>query len=196
MGVRGRFEVEIKLRVDSLARLRRRLARLGARRGRRVREDDTLYDTPKHSLKRRGELLRLRLRHGHGAPALLTYKGRRAANRRYKVRREIELAVPRPEEFRAVLEAVGFRPWFRYQKYRTTYRLPRLPDLAIELDETPIGSFLELEGPPRAIDRAAHLLGYRPGNYLVTTYYALYLRARRRLRMPVGAMLFPKRKSR
>jgi len=43
--------------------------------------------------------------------------------------------------------------WFRYEKYRTTFRLPDsnawANGLLIELDETPIGTFVELEGPPR-----------------------------------------------
>jgi adenylate cyclase, class 2 len=191
MAARPRFEVEIKLRVENLAGLRRRLARLGARRLSRLREEDTLYDTPARTLKRRGALLRLRLR---GGGALVTYKGRRTSPSRYKVRREIESAVSDPDEFRALLEAVGFRPWFRYEKYRSSYRLPRLPRLAVELDETPIGPFLELEGPREAIDRAARRLGFRPADYLTASYYTLYLRARRSLRGPAGAMLFPRRK--
>ena len=32
--------------------------------------------------------------------------------------------------------------------------------LLIELDETPIGAFVELEGPAEAIDRAATELGF------------------------------------
>ncbi len=191
-GRRG-IETEIKLRVRSVREIRRRLARAGARRFARQHEVDTLYDTPAGTLKRRGELLRLRLRRGR---ALVTYKGPQEARRRYKIRREIEFAVSDPQGFRAALEAMGFRPWFRYEKYRTSYRLPRLPGLAIELDETPIGVFLELEGPPEAIDRAARLLHYTPDDYLPATYYSLFLQARRRLGLPAAAMLFPKRKNR
>jgi len=55
--------------------------------------------------------------------------------------------------------------WFRYEKYRTTFRLPDsnawANGLLIELDETPIGTFVELEGPAAAIDRAAEELGLR-----------------------------------
>ena len=49
----------------------------------------------------------------------------------------------------------GLEPWFRYEKYRSTYRLPGLPGVKVELDETPIGDFLEVEGAARGIDRAA-----------------------------------------
>jgi len=54
--------------------------------------------------------------------------------------------------------------WFRYEKYRTTFRLPDsnawANGLLIELDETPIGNLVELEGPAAAIDRAAEELGF------------------------------------
>jgi len=55
--------------------------------------------------------------------------------------------------------------WFSYEKYRTTMKLPGsarwAKDLVIEVDETPIGTFLELEGPAEAIDRAAQNLAMR-----------------------------------
>jgi adenylate cyclase class IV len=69
------------------------------------------------------------------------------------------------------LELLGFRPGFRYEKYRASFRLP---NLHVDLDETPAGNFLELEGSPKAIERVAHALGYsaatifapRIGNYM------------------------------
>jgi len=69
--------------------------------------------------------------------------------------------------------------WFRYEKYRTTYHLPPSTEwakgLLIELDETPIGTFVELEGPPEAIDRAAEELGFSRHDYIVMNYLSLYL---------------------
>ena len=75
----------------------------------------------------------------------------------------------------AILEAVGLRPIFRYEKYRSTYSLPQTGSLKVELDETPAGNFLELEGTPRAIDRAAALLGYRREDYITKSYGALWM---------------------
>ena len=189
-------EVEVKLRVADLAALRRRLARLGARpalRG-RVHEMNTLYDTPQGGLAKHGQLLRLRVekpsRKAAGAGnsrAVLTYKGPAepaaspaAPGRRYKVRDELEVGVADPQQLGAILEALGLRGWFRYEKFRTRYQLPRLADLVVELDETPIGVYMELEGPPAAIDRAAKLLGYGPADYITKSYLALYLDQRRR----------------
>jgi adenylate cyclase, class 2 len=89
----------------------------------------------------------------------------------------------------AILGALGLHPVFRYEKFRTTYVLPSIRGLKIELDETPIGTYLELEGPV-GINRAARLLGYTKADYLTETYGSLYLAdCRRRGRKP-GNMLF------
>jgi adenylate cyclase class 2 len=82
-------------------------------------------------------------------------------------------------------------PSFRYEKFRTTYALPGIPGLKIELDETPVGTYLELEGPPAGIDRAARLLGYTRSDYMKETYGSLYLADCRRRNQKPGNMLFP-----
>ena len=50
---------------------------------------------------------------------------------------------------RAILENLGYRQVFRYQKYRESWRHR---GQEIEIDETPIGCFLEIEGD-EAVDR-------------------------------------------
>ena len=42
------------------------------------------------------------------------------------------------------------------------------------LDETPIGVFVELEGPPDWIDRTARRLGFSPADYIKASYARLY----------------------
>jgi len=73
-----------------------------------------------------------------------------------------------------ILAGLGYRPVFRYEKYRTVYRRIGRPGLAM-LDETPIGNFLELEGSPRSIDRMAGELGYSGADYILDSYGKLYL---------------------
>jgi adenylate cyclase class 2 len=119
--------------------------------------------------------------------ALLTYKGpvqpggRTASfhGQRYKIREEHEVRVEDAAALARVFEGLGLRPWFRYEKYRSTHRLPGFAGLAVDLDETPIGDFLELEGDCEAIDRCAMLLGFRPADYIVKSYGALFLEQRR-----------------
>lgn len=113
----------------------------------------------------------------------------------HKVREEIEAEVSDSKNLIKIFEGLGMRGWFRYEKYRTTYQLPASQSwakgLLIELDETPIGNFVELEGPPTAIDRAAAELGYTKSNYILTNYLALYLEDCRRKGVQPEDMLFP-----
>jgi adenylate cyclase class 2 len=219
-------EVEIKLRVLDLAAARRALKRLGAKpagiagagkprgkSGGRCYEFNTLFDVPDGGLAKHGQLLRIRVEtpEGRGAAkpkatrAVFTFKGPSASNseasaalgRRYKVREEHEVEVAGADALSRILEGLGLRPWFRYEKYRTAYQLPAkhrwAAGLKIDLDETPIGAFLEIEGSPEAIDRAAELLGYHHGDYITKSYLALYLEQCRRRGQTAGDMLFPKR---
>jgi adenylate cyclase class 2 len=191
----GHREIEIKLRVSDLRLIRARLRQIGARPGKRVHEVNTLYDSVDGKLRRRGELLRLRFNDG---AAIMTFKGPAQRSRggagRYKVRQESEFAVGSLAAIRMAMRHLGFVPGFRYEKYRTSYQCALARGVEIVLDETPVGHFLELEGPPRAIDRVARLLGFRPRDYLTASYGALYAAdCLRRGRQP-GHMLFPRRK--
>lgn len=209
-----RQEIEIKLRVPDVAALRSRLKRLRAREiTPRTYESNTLYDTPRQDLRRRGRLIRIRTEQaasslGKGRPmqnatALLTYKGPSSTSNakkngrvsksrsHFKIKDESEVTVTGAVELAGILRALGLRPTFRYEKFRTTYALPAVRGLKIELDETPVGTYLELEGPVAGIERAARLLGYTRADYMTDTYGSLYLAAcRRRGRRP-GHMLFP-----
>jgi adenylate cyclase class 2 len=178
-------EVEVKLRLAGPEDAQQRLRGLGARRVRRVFEQNTLYDTRKSELWESGQLLRLRLesavrpgaerRAGKPTEGILTFKGAAVGRGRpYKIREETEVVVGNPHGWEAKLAALGLRPTFGYEKLRTSYRLPGMPGLHLELDETPVGLFFELEGAKRDIRRAARLLGYGPRNYITASYLVLY----------------------
>jgi len=113
----------------------------------------------------------------------------------HKVRDEIEAQVTDSDNLIKIFEGLGMRGWFRYEKYRSTYQLPATKTwargLLIEVDETPIGTFVELEGPPTAIDRAATELGYSKKDYILTNYLALYAEDCRRKGQQPQNMLFP-----
>ena len=116
-------------------------------------------------------------------------------DRRYKVREEIELALTDPASLQRIFEGLGLKGWFRYEKFRTPYRLPaRLSwakGLIIDLDETPIGNFVELEGPGPAIDQAARALGFSSRDYVLKNYLVLYLDDCKRQNLQPSHMLFP-----
>ena len=92
----------------------------------------------------------------------------------YKVREEREVRASDERAIAEILGALGLTPRFRYEKYRSTYRLPGIAHVVVELDETPIGDFLELEGRREGIDRAASRLGFGRADYIIQSYGALY----------------------
>jgi adenylate cyclase, class 2 len=187
-------EREIKLSIEDLPALRRSLAKLGALVVTpSVHELNVVFDTPTFDLAKHEHLLRIRAetagtsrgKTSRAAPrALVTFKrpmptaGSNSKGEQHKVREEIELEVSDEKALARLFEALGMRGWFRYEKFRTTFRLPDsqrwAKGLLIELDETPIGIFLELEGPARAIDRAARALGFEPSDYILANYMVLY----------------------
>ena len=191
-------EIEIKLRVLNLPALLRDLRRLGAREHGRVLERNTVYDTPDSDFRRRGRLLRLRIE--TPAPLRTILGGRRRAvvtskipairsrSSRYKQNLEREAEVPSASSWAKVLRSLGLRVGFRYEKYRTRFRMP---ELHLDLDETPVGVFLELEGDPQASDRAARALGYLHHDYVRGTYWDLYRAECERRGRIARNMLFP-----
>ena len=185
-------EIEIKLPLANRPALRRRLRRLGFLPvTRRLFERNLVFDTPESSLRRSSRLLRLR---SVGPRWLLTFKAPPRAGARHKIRDEIEIGVSDGLRLAQILRRLGFQPSFEYQKYRAEFRRPGETGKAL-LDETPIGAYLELEGPPAWIDRAARDLGYRPQDYILESYGALYLAWCRRRGLAPSHMVFPKKKS-
>lgn len=163
-------EVEIKLPVADPAAMRRALLRLGLRtHTRRTIERNVVYDTSRGSLRAAGHLLRLRQ---YGRDVIVTYKGPQMPGR-HKVREEREVLVGDADAFHAILDRLGFRPAFYYEKYRTFFGRPSANHAA--LDETPIGDFLELEGSPSWIDSTARRLGFQPSDYITASYGRLFL---------------------
>lgn len=177
-------EVEIKFRIGDLAALTRALKRAGFRQvTRSTHEMNSLYDLPGQALRDRGELLRLRK---YGKTWVLTHKSKGKAGR-HKVRVELETRVENGEQMDSVLRALGFAPTFRYEKYRAEWSDGTGHAV---IDKTPIGTFGELEGPARWIDRTARALGIRVEDYITLTYADLFFTWKRTTRSPAKEMTF------
>lgn len=169
-------ETEIKLALPDVKSGRALLRNAGFRvTRRRVFERNCMFDTPEAALRKSGALLRVRQA---GREATLTYKGPAAVSR-YKSREEVETQAADAGVMATILERVGFRPIFRYEKYRTEYGHADGNGVAT-LDETPIGVFMELEGTPRWIDHAARQLGFARCDYITASYGRLFLEWRHR----------------
>lgn len=177
-------EIEIKFRVDDIRSLTRRLRLAGFRLiTRRTHEINTLYDLSGQPLRKRGELLRLRK---YGTEWVLTHKSKGSAGR-HKTRLELETEVSDGPRMDAILKALGYRPTFRYEKFRAEWG-----DNTghVVVDETPIGNFGEIEGPSRWIDRIARQLGIAPQDYITDTYAGLFFGWKRRTRSRASEMTF------
>lgn len=221
-------ETEIKLKIEDLRGFQRLLKKLGAQPAGngsgRVHEENVIFDTPQGGLAKHGQLLRIRTETPEGRGnsrkskskprVVLTFKrpvarptgsdSEHPAHSSHKVREEIEMEVTDAATLTTIFEGLGMSGWFRYEKFRTTFRLPGSKawarGLLIELDETPIGTFVELEGPAAAIDRAAAELGYSKSDYVLKNYLTLYIEQCRRkgeqpmhMLFPAGASSTPKR---
>ena len=208
-------ETEIKLAIADRKAFERKLKKLGGKTvgtgDGRVHEANTIFDTPEGGLAKHGQLLRIRTetRRGKGKAGasertVLTFKqpalrGISDEGARFKVREETETELTDRVALTKIFEGLGLRGWFSYEKYRTTWKLGAkekwASDLLVEVDETPVGTYVELEGPPEAIDRAAGALGFSRKDYLVKNYLTLYAEDCRRRGVPPGNMLFAVKKS-
>jgi len=177
-------EIEIKFRIEDLPALTRALKQAGFKQiTRSTHEMNSLYDLPGQKLRKKGELLRLRK---YGETWILTHKAKGKAGR-HKVRVELETRVENGEQMDAILRALGFAPTFRYEKYRAEWSDGTGH---VVLDETPIGNFGEIEGPPRWIDRTALALGIGRDDYITQTYAPMFFEWKRRTKSPATEMTF------
>ena len=190
--MKHRRETEIKLPALDRRGVERGLGRIGFKVFKaRHFECNCLFDFPDLRLRKARCLLRLRFA---GGESLLTFKGPPLRTRRYGSRREIETRVEDGALLREVLENLGLKLVFVYEKYRTIFapgNRAGFHGLAlVAYDETPIGNYLELEGPEKWIDKIATRLGYSPQDYITSTYLALYLQKCREERRKPGNMVF------
>ncbi|MGH9538415.1 MAG: class IV adenylate cyclase [Terriglobales bacterium] len=177
-------EIEIKFRVDNIRALSRRLRAAGFRRlTPRTHERNTLYDLPGQPLRKRGELLRLRQ---YGRAWLLTHKAK-STLARHKTRVEMETEIADGNKLHKVLQALGYVPTFRYEKFRAEWDDG---NGHVVIDETPIGCFGEIEGPARWIDNTARRLGIHRDSYITQSYAELFFAWKRQTRSRAGEMTF------
>jgi adenylate cyclase class 2 len=193
-------EIELKFPIDDLERLQSRLPSLGFQlETPRTFERNTLYDTPDRVLRELKQILRIR---NYGDIWTVTHKRRPHPIAdagfdpapRYKVRIETETQVDDGAALASLFEQLGYIAVFRYEKYRTEWShtpspieramvaaasppsdVPLNPTFHLVLDETPIGNYAELEGPPAWIDATISALGIDPARCITDSYGRLFL---------------------
>jgi predicted adenylyl cyclase CyaB len=169
-----RMEIEVKIKIENIEKLKDKLAELGATLIKeRYQEENTLYDSSSKSLYKRRCALRLRF---ENKKTFLTFKGPPLKSRKFKIRQEYETEVKNRKQCKKILKELGFIPTFRYNKHRTVYKKK---NLEICLDETSIGNFMELEGERQDIVRFARSLNFSKEDFIKLDYIQLISRRRK-----------------
>jgi adenylate cyclase, class 2 len=172
-------EIELKFSLPDPEALQTHLPALGFQLVTpRTFEHNTLYDTPNRDLRARREILRIRQ---YGALCTVTHK--RLPNQqdpvdttRYKIRIETETIVAEGEALAEIFQQLGYSPAFVYEKYRTEWSCATGSVIAhLVIDETPIGNYVELEGPTAWIDQTLIDLNIDPATCLTDSYGKLFL---------------------
>lgn len=174
-------EIEVKFYVRDLGKIAQSLQRLNAHLAQeRALETNLRFDTADTALSRQRRVLRLR-RPAPGFTSndpqgLMTYKGPTQSGQAISIRQEIEVVVDDFEAARHLLEALGYQIVTMYEKWRTVYRMDQVD---IDLDQTPLGNFIEIEGPNTAsIQDVAQKLGLDWEARSGESYMALFNRVR------------------
>ncbi len=142
-----------------------------------------------------------------GGPASLGTAANYGSAASYKVRIETETLLTDGPALAAIFHQLGFGPVFRYEKFRTEWSHttptidgplftdPSLPNELpigrhLVLDETPIGDYAELEGPPAWIDHTLAQLNVDPASCLTDSYGTLFLDWKQRTGRPADNLTF------
>jgi adenylate cyclase class 2 len=169
-------EIELKFPISDPAALQSRLPQLGFHLDTpRTFELNTLYDTPDHTLRAARQILRIR---HYGELCTLTHKrmpDHPPTDTRYKVRIETETTVADGHALAEIFKQLGYTPAFIYEKFRTEWSHATERSAHLVIDETAIGNYVELEGPPAWIDRTIAAFNIDPSTCLTDSYGKLFL---------------------
>ncbi len=162
-------ETELKIPVAEHAAVRRAIEEQGGQlQHPSAREVNILLDADDGRLQATGCVLRLRR---FGSHDLITFKGRPSYDGGVKTRVEHELEVADLDRMQVVLEALGFRVTTRYEKDREVWTVD---EHTVVLDHTPMGDFVEIEGPPSRLAHLARSLGLDPRRAVHGSYIELW----------------------
>lgn len=163
------FEEELKFAVPSLSWAKAKLRTLGSQLTHEpALEENWVLDDAAGTLRQEGCLLRVRR---WGRRNTVTYKGPASFSGGVKRRREVELSVSDAGKALELFASLGFAVVFRYQKVREEWRVGLV---TVALDHTPMGAFLELEGPADALRPLAQDLGLELREALAASYLELW----------------------
>ena len=178
-------EIEVKFPLRDRQDLVRRLREAGGTRLYAETFEDNIVLDRRGELRTKGALLRVRK---FGRYSIATFKGPMSIEGGIKSREEVQTGIESFELAIQLFDALGYKPAFRYQKFREVWRVN---DAEVVLDRTPIGEFFEIEGAVELIKEIAAKLDFRMEDAIRQTYADLYRMHRRtRADLPEN-MVFP-----
>ncbi len=185
-------EIELKFPISDPAALQAHLPQLGFHLDTpRTFEHNTLYDTAARDLRVQRQLLRIRQ---YGNLCTVTHK--RLPDQatidvtRYKIRIETETTITDGCALAEIFKQLGYVPVFIYEKFRTEWSHTIERSAHLVVDETPIGNYVELEGPPGWIDQTVAELQIDPATCLTDSYGKLFLDWKQRSDSPAEHLTF------
>jgi len=165
-------EIEAKLKVASLQKVKRKLEQLGAEFLSEQLQTDYHFDNAGSELTKTDRCLRLRRQMVGGSESFfLTYKGPKEKSN-FKKRQEIELEIKDAASAQKLLSALGYEKVLVVEKRRSLWSFG---DCRIALDRLPLlGEFVEIEGPDDAkITDAQKSLGLANLPHITESYASL-----------------------
>jgi len=182
------LEAEIKIPVANFDAIREALAEARAIAVHpRAREVNLLLDTDDGRLQNAGTVLRLRR---YGLRHILTFKGPAVYRGPVKERPEHEIEIEDTESMLVILDHLGLRVVTRYEKDREMWLVD---EVSVVLDHTPMGDFVEVEGPRERLQAMARSLALDPSTAARGSYLSLWREHRSRhpeMNLPID-MVFP-----
>src|SRR5574341_2548609 len=171
-------EIEIKFVLSDPQQVRTALIQLGAKSSSVHQEYNIRLDDRERALAARGIVLRLRrIEAGGETRHILTVKTPiKGGDPALSTRREIELEVDDADAMLEALAVLGFEPYWSYEKRRESFRRG---GVMAEIDETPIGWFLEIEGSPEIGRALAGALGLDMAQGIRESYAQLFAKVQR-----------------
>ncbi len=164
-------EIEIKLKTDKPESIKTKALELGFTTiCPEEHEYNIVFDTASGQYRTNRQLLRLRK---SGNRSTITFKSplKNQETGNYKIREELECQVDNFESMRIIFSRMGYSEVFIYEKYREVLKKG---DVYIMLDNTPAGSYIEIEGSPSDIDTTARDLGFSNSDYILTNYLKIW----------------------
>ncbi len=176
------IETEAKFRINDPETIVARLRQVGAKKVDEGFERNIKFDKDGELFKA-GLLLRLR---SYAGKADITYK-KRMPSEKFMVREEVILNIDSFEMGKKLLEALGFKPDFRYEKKRQTWEYN---GVGVLVDVVTVGNFIEIEGPEDKIVETAKKLGLDMHDALPLSYGELFTEYCKEKGIPLHDMVF------